>query len=120
MATVPKAPKVIALYAGDPMDVTAYIWYKDELNVKTAEDLSLYSAFEAQWRPYIKSEFFVPLTVEIALPNTIVVTADGAATRTMFSKGDKGVFDVQALDSDNEPRTFFWAETTQQLDSTRP
>jgi hypothetical protein len=89
-----------------------------DVDVTVPEDLSAYTDFASQWRASRPSTTAIDLTVDVTDVATglIVVRATGAQTRAM---GASGGFDIEAIGTDGEPRTFVEAKTRWSLDYTR-
>ena len=110
----------VSVYAGDPMAFSfrVNIQPDPEVDAYEAEDLSAYTDWAAEWRPIVSSDTEIELEVDTddAETGLIVVRATGLQVREM---GANGVFDVQAIGTDGEPRTFIRAKTSWKLDVTR-
>ena len=109
-----------AVYAGDAwaQAFRMTIQPDPEVDVTEAEDLSAYTAWACDWRPTDASETEIELEVDDtdAATGVIVVRATGIQTRAMAGKG---VFDLEAVGTDGEPRTFIRAKTSWKNDVTR-
>ena len=110
----------ISVYAGDPMAFAFRVNVQPDPDVEVyeAEDLSAYTDWASEWRPIVSSDTEIELEVDAtdADAGLIVVRATGIQVRTMAGNG---VFDVQAIGTDGEPRTFIRAKTSWKLDVTR-
>ena len=109
-----------AVYAGDAWSASFRMNIQPDPEVETleAEDLSAYTDWACDWRPTDVSATEIALEVDDtdAATGVIVIRATGVQTRAMAGKG---VFDLEAVGTDGETRTFIRAKTSWKNDVTR-
>lgn len=118
MTTPPELPSV-AVYAGDDEVLADFVVNDSDgaepVPTLTPVDLSIYTTWEAQWRPTALSDTVLALTVDDsdAVNGHLRVLASAEVTRAM---GGKGVWDLQTT---SPVKTWYTGKTTWKPDVTR-
>ena len=103
--------------AGEPWEQSFRLNNLTSPTTKVPEDLTGWTGWFCNWRPYVTSTETISLTVEVEpLDGLLTIIADEAETALMLVRGTVGVFGIAGIDPDGNERTRIRGTTSQSAD----